>query len=238
MKICPKCQEGKELVEFGRDASRLDGRYTYCKKCRRNPNRKDKIVLELASKGLKVCTLCLKVKPFAAFDGDSTKSLGVTSRCKKCHSEARRAKSADWHQKRELVRGLEETGFTKCYRCKTVKPLQLFLRHKNYSTGYCRLCLECNNQIRRVYYFNRKKTGRDYTRWEVFEDDKFACYICEDVLSPDTPPGSRKSLSIDHVVALCRGGIDERTNVRTACLECNQKKNDLSLEEYLIRLAS
>ena len=48
MKVCPKCSTEKCMTEFGRDASRPDGRYTYCKQCRRNPNRKDREVLELA----------------------------------------------------------------------------------------------------------------------------------------------------------------------------------------------
>lgn len=236
-KVCPKCSTEKNITEFGRDASRPDGRYTYCKLCRRNPNRKDKVVLELAAKGLKTCTLCLAVKPFSAFDKDSTKSLGVTSRCKKCHREARRLRAAEWHEDHDYVARLEIEGYARCYSCRTVKPLAAFLKNKNYRTGYCRLCLQCNNNIRAGYRLTRKKSSRDYTRWEVFEDDDFTCYLCEDVLSPEMPVGHPKSLSIDHVEPVSRGGLDERSNVRTACLGCNQAKNDLPLEEFLVKIA-
>lgn len=237
-KFCPKCQEYKRRDDFGRDASRPDGRYSYCKDCRKNPNRKDRIVLELAAKGLKVCSRCQKTKPFSSFDKDSSKSLGVTSRCKKCHREQRREAAADFHAARGELRSLEANGSSRCYKCKEVKPLCRFLKNKNYSTGYCRLCLDCNNRARAGYRLHRRKSMRDYTRWEVFEDDNFTCYLCEEVLSVDTPANHPASLSIDHVLPLSRGGIDERTNVRTSCLSCNQKKNDSTLEEYLLKLAS
>ena len=233
MKVCPKCSTEKCITEFGRDASRPDGRYTYCKQCRRNPNRKDREVLELAEKGLKVCTLCFKTKPFEAFDRDSTKSLGRTSRCKKCHSEQRKKAAANYHAGKKELRLLEAKGLTKCYKCQEVKYLRQFLKNKNFSTGYCRLCLDCNNKIRAQYRFHRMKSKRDYTRWEVFEDDKFMCYLCEDILSPDTLSPNPKSLSIDHVTPISKGGLDERDNVRTACLDCNRKKNDMLLEDYL-----
>lgn len=230
-KFCPKCHESKPREAFGRDASRPDGRYTYCKECRKNPNRKDRVVLELAEKGLKVCTMCEKTKPFHAFDSDPTKSLGVSSRCKKCHIEAKRRRAV---VKKEL-RLLEDSGYTQCYRCNDVKPLCSFLESKVLPNGHCRICLDCSTKE----YYARAKV-RDYTRWEVFEDDEFTCYICEDVLSIETPPNDPKSLSIDHVIPLSRGGIDERDNVRTCCLKCNNEKGSMLLEEYLlsVQLAS
>lgn len=237
-KVCPKCSAEKELTDFGRDASRPDGRYTYCKACRHTPSRKDKIVLELASKGLKSCTLCLKVKPFSAFEKDSSKSLGVTSRCKKCKSEQRRKKAAEWHLRKAHLNELERGGWTQCYRCDEVKPLHNFLKNANYQTGYSRLCLACNNDIRKGYRDHRNKSSRDYTRWEVFEDDHFTCYLCEDVLLDTTPSSDSKSLSIDHVIPISKGGLDERSNVRTACLECNRKKSDTFLEEFILRMGA
>lgn len=234
-KHCPKCDTDKPLAAFGRDASRPDGRYTYCKQCRRNPSRQDREVLELAEKGLKICTLCSKVKPFCAFDRDPSKSLGYTSRCKKCHREQRRAKAQSWHDSQSELSELERNGKTRCYRCAETKPVEFFLKNKNYHTGYCRLCLLCNNQIRNESRLHRKKSRRDYTRWEVFEADAFTCYICEDVLSPDAPPNSPKSLSIDHVYPISLGGMDERDNVKTACLECNQDKSDTPLEVFMVK---
>ena len=185
-KTCPKCGVVKALASFGRDATRIDGRYSYCKQCRRVPNRKDREVLELAAKGLKVCTRCLKTKPFCAFEKDMSKSLGVTSRCKKCKREQRRLTVVDTEPKRP----------------------------------------------------QRSKSSRDYTRWEVFEDDDFTCYICEETLSPDTPPNHPRSLSIDHVLAISRGGKDERDNVRTACLSCNTSKSDMLLEDFLLKIGA
>lgn len=235
-KTCIKCGLLKPLDDFGRDASRKDGRYTYCKQCRRNPNRQELIIEELAKKGMKSCSLCHKVKPFNAFESDSSKKLGVTSRCKKCKREQRRAKAQKWHQDKKNQEDLYTAGKSKCYKCCQIKPFSSFLKTKKNPRGTFNLCLDCNNQIRREYNRLRSKAGRDYTRWDVFEEDNFTCYICEDVLNPDVFSPDPKSLTIDHVVPICRGGTDERVNVRTACLDCNRKKNDLMLEDYLAKI--
>jgi hypothetical protein len=39
-------------------------------------------------------------------------------------------------------------------------------------------------------------------------------------------------LTIDHIIPLARGGVDEITNYVTACFECNQKKADLPIHVF------
>lgn len=39
--------------------------------------------------------------------------------------------------------------------------------------------------------------------------------------------------TIDHVIPLCRNGTWEKANIVPCCLECNQKKGDKTLEEFL-----
>lgn len=233
-KYCIKCKQEKEISLFGRDASRPDGRYSYCKECRRRPNRQELIIEELRAKGLKRCSLCHKDKPFCAFEKDASKRLGVTSRCKKCKREQRRIKNAAWHAEREQMLDLYRQGLSKCYKCKEIKPFAQFLKSNTRSSGVFNLCLNCNNKIRQHYNRKRSKATRDYVRWEVFEDDEFTCYLCEEVLDPETLSPHPKSLTIDHVLPISRGGLDERDNVRTACLDCNRRKNDSLLEEFLI----
>lgn len=237
-KRCAKCELYKDLNKFGRDASRPDGRYSYCKECRRKPNRQELIIEELAAKGLKRCSLCHKTKPFNAFESDSSKRLGLSSRCKKCKREQRRKKAEKWHNNANLMQDLYDQGKSKCYKCLDVKPLSSFLKSSRTKQGIFNLCLDCNNKIRREYNRLRSKAGRDYTRWEVFEDDNFTCYICEEILDPSVFSPDPKSLTIDHVIPLCKGGTDERSNVRTACMDCNRKKNDMLLEDFLIKKES
>lgn len=58
------------------------------------------------------------------------------------------------------------------------------------------------------------------------------CHYCNQRFSP-------KDLTLDHIVALARGGRSTRGNCVPACKECNNNKKDLlplEWEEYLERL--
>ena len=54
----------------------------------------------------------------------------------------------------------------------------------------------------------------DALRWEVWERDDFTCQRC----------GSRRRLSIDHIVPESRGGPTVAANLRTLCVRCNARK--------------
>lgn len=58
------------------------------------------------------------------------------------------------------------------------------------------------------------------------------CYYC----NAQVPP---KELTMDHIVPIIRGGKSVKSNVVTACKECNNKKKHLlpiEWEEYLTSL--
>lgn len=62
----------------------------------------------------------------------------------------------------------------------------------------------------------------------VFRRDRWICYLC----------GCRctkKTVSLDHVLPLCRGGAHSLENVRTACRRCNSSKHSSTIEEYVAR---
>lgn len=63
-------------------------------------------------------------------------------------------------------------------------------------------------------------------RFAVFERDAWTCYLCHLTLAPDTDPFDPLSPTVDHVVALSRGGQHVLGNLRTACLHCNSAKGD------------
>lgn len=62
------------------------------------------------------------------------------------------------------------------------------------------------------------RQGKDYIspslRWEVWERDNFTCQDC----------GTRRHLSVDHIVAESNGGTLDLANLRTLCIRCNCKK--------------
>jgi hypothetical protein len=51
-------------------------------------------------------------------------------------------------------------------------------------------------------------------RWAIFERDGYQCVRC----------GSRRDLTVDHVVPVSRGGLNAPDNLRTLCRRCNSSK--------------
>lgn len=65
-----------------------------------------------------------------------------------------------------------------------------------------------------------------FTRYNIYLRDKFTCCYCNKKF--ETP-----DLTFDHVWPRCRGGKTEWENIATACIKCNQLKNDRTLEETI-----
>lgn len=59
-------------------------------------------------------------------------------------------------------------------------------------------------------------------RLSVYARDGFACVYC----------GDRNRLTLDHVVAVSRGGTDNAENLVTACKSCNSSKGAKALDEW------
>jgi hypothetical protein len=51
-------------------------------------------------------------------------------------------------------------------------------------------------------------------RWDVWERDNFTCKRC----------GSRRYLTVDHILAERLGGLTEFANLQTLCRPCNSRK--------------
>lgn len=51
-------------------------------------------------------------------------------------------------------------------------------------------------------------------RWEIWERDDFRCVGC----------GSRRHLSIDHIIPKSKGGGHDGDNLQTMCRTCNSRK--------------
>ena len=68
----------------------------------------------------------------------------------------------------------------------------------------------------------------NFTRFNVFLRDKFACQYCED----------RKDLTFDHLLPKSRGGLTDWNNVVTACSSCNVKKGGKLYKDCDLKLAS
>ena len=62
--------------------------------------------------------------------------------------------------------------------------------------------------------FIQPSKNPNFTRFNVFLRDKFACQYC----------GDKKDLTFDHLLPKSKGGVTNWENVVTACSTCNVKK--------------
>jgi len=75
--------------------------------------------------------------------------------------------------------------------------------------------------IRLNRYVNAPYKGVALTRQNVFKRDNFECQYC----------GTRRELTLDHVIPSSRAGQHTWTNLVTACKRCNARKGDYTPEE-------
>lgn len=79
--------------------------------------------------------------------------------------------------------------------------------------------------------FNYKKHGNVIlTNKTLFARDRSVCAYCGEKHT------NHKNLSRDHIIPKFLGGQDQWTNVVTACLSCNQKKDCKTLKEAKMEL--
>jgi 5-methylcytosine-specific restriction enzyme A len=72
-----------------------------------------------------------------------------------------------------------------------------------------------------------KNKARELRRsqWWKNQLGKGKCHYCSQRVHPS-------ELTMDHVVPIIRGGRTTRSNVVTACKDCNQKKNNMVPSEW------
>lgn len=72
-----------------------------------------------------------------------------------------------------------------------------------------------------------------YTDREIFERDKWICYLCRKKIDPAADRRSPGGATIDHVIPLSLGGTDEAANVAAAHWRCNRDKGVRAMNEQL-----
>ena len=63
-------------------------------------------------------------------------------------------------------------------------------------------------------------------RFEILQRDKHRCGYCGQGVSENVV------LEVDHIIPKSRGGTNAKTNLLTACLDCNRGKRDKIAEGY------
>lgn len=80
--------------------------------------------------------------------------------------------------------------------------------------------------IRLLNYIRHHNKKLKMNRNRVFKRDNYQCVYC----------GSRKDLTLDHVLPKSRGGKNEWNNLVTSCSKCNVKKADRTPEEAKMKM--
>jgi len=80
--------------------------------------------------------------------------------------------------------------------------------------------------IRLLKFINFRNRGFRVNRNRIFRRDNHECVYC----------GSKKDLTIDHVIPRSRGGRNTWTNLVACCQKCNLKKGDKTPEEAGMKL--
>lgn len=75
--------------------------------------------------------------------------------------------------------------------------------------------------IRLLTYIKHKTRKVRVNRSRVYRRDNHECVYC----------GSKKQLTLDHVIPKSRGGTNEWSNLVTCCFKCNLKKGNRTPEE-------
>ncbi len=68
--------------------------------------------------------------------------------------------------------------------------------------------------VANIKFPSPKKSIPTHLRWEVFERDNFTCRMC----------GTRRNLTVDHIIPEHEGGLTVTDNLQTLCKRCNSKK--------------
>lgn len=75
--------------------------------------------------------------------------------------------------------------------------------------------------IRLLNYIKHFTRGLRPNRNRIYKRDGHECVYC----------GSRRNLTLDHVIPKSRGGTNDWTNLVTSCIKCNLKKADRTPDE-------
>lgn len=71
-------------------------------------------------------------------------------------------------------------------------------------------------------------------RVDLFDAAGWICFWCGTILRAENDPVTYayKRATLDHIIPLVLGGLDIDSNLVTACLPCNNRKDDMSPLEW------
>lgn len=80
--------------------------------------------------------------------------------------------------------------------------------------------------IRLLHYVSFRPVKSRISRHKIYKRDNHECVYC----------GSKKNLTVDHILPKSKGGDNTWTNLITCCSNCNRQKGDKTPEEAGMKL--
>ena len=194
-----------------------------------------KACAEVRSPSRKVCFDCGLEKSSADFNPGHNKRDGLRPYCKMCwairnkeqqqtHIEKYQARAAQWYEDhKDLCNAKSRRWYEKNKA-----------RHLENARKWAELHRDAKRAIERRHAHNRRSNGGvGLTIAQVHELQHSSCHYCgvvENIVN-----GVKRSMEIDHIVPVSKGGRTELSNVTSACRRCNAKKHDLLPNEFATR---
>lgn len=182
---------------------------------------------------------CAFAAKFEAAEQRSADREAARKKCPECGGPPGRCRAAACIEKRIEARKLSRRVAERCRTC--IECSTPFTRANGKVGRYC--SVRCRKRaLRRAYLAT--PAGRAYVALQnhkrrrrlaggdkvdplaVFARDRYRCHVCGGPCDPNAPPRTPMSPTLDHVVALARGGGHTLTNLATAHQICNSLKSD------------
>jgi len=178
----------------------------------------------------KPCSCCKVEKPLFDFYKDSTKKLGVSSRCISCARAATKAweqenrerknkNSQAWvHENKEKRRLVMRKHHEKIGRDELARRLREWRTNNP----------EANRAALARRRSRKRNAGGEYTAGDIvklFDLQQGKCTVCRCRLP--------KGYHVDHVQPLSKGGTNDPSNLQILCAPCNLTKNARDPVEFM-----
>lgn len=127
-------------------------------------------------------------------------------------------------------------GSENCRRLhQNAKQRAFFAAHPGYHNNFPETRSDASKRRRAA---KRGARVERFTSREVFERDGWVCWICGCAVDPGLKGPHPDSASLDHVVALSKGGEHSLANSRCSHWVCNSRRGARSLEEVRADMAA
>lgn len=231
--ICATCDTTKPTSDFHKDKSRSRGYDRHCKECsnaRRAARYRRRVGLKKdyeprsrkprVAGTKRICPECTR-----EFTWGKNRSTYCSRSCSgkstgRARAEENRKRGLASRRKRD--RPARQMEIRKCEWCEEL----FFNNHMQQLT----CSTECSQKRRHSRDINKAHKRREYIKsvtiepvkvMQVYERDNWTCGICGDPIDPSLKWPNPKSVSLDHIIPISRGGEHSMKNTRASHLGCN-----------------